>query len=211
MGFAGGSLLNARGGNASNNSWFAFSAYKPNIINGVGTVTIKLDQYYEITSARAHLINNIASYSVNPPKSAAVYGLVNGKEVKICDLGGISTADVQAYWISGESKGIVTDTIIFKFTLDGAFMYLNEIELQGEKAEAPAPEPDPDDEYTLGDVNADGAVNQYDYILVKRHYFGTRTLTDSELLPADVNKDSKVDQYDYILICRHYFGTYVIG
>ena len=66
-------------------------------------------------------------------------------------------------------------------------------------------------EYTLGDVNADGAVNQYDYILVKRHYFGTRTLNDTELLPADVNKDGKVDQYDYILICRHYFGTYKIG
>ena len=63
----------------------------------------------------------------------------------------------------------------------------------------------------LGDVNSDGAINQYDYILVKRHYFGTRYLTETEMLPADVNKDGKVDQYDYILICRHYFGTYVIG
>ena len=66
-------------------------------------------------------------------------------------------------------------------------------------------------QYLLGDANCDGAINQYDYILVKRHYFGTRYLTDSEMLPADVNKDGKVDQYDYILICRHYFGTYVIG
>ena len=69
----------------------------------------------------------------------------------------------------------------------------------------------PAPEYTLGDVNVDGAINQYDYILVKRHYFGTRILTDAEMLPADVNNDTKVDQYDYILICRHYFGTYKIG
>ena len=74
----------------------------------------------------------------------------------------------------------------------------------------PDPNPDPDTEYTLGDVNNDGAINQYDYILVKRHYFGTRILTDAEMKPADVNTDNKVDQYDYILICRHYFGTYVI-
>ena len=66
-------------------------------------------------------------------------------------------------------------------------------------------------EYILGDVNADGAINQYDYILVKRHYFGTRYLTDDEMLPADANSDGEVNQFDYILIRRHYFGTYVIG
>ena len=63
----------------------------------------------------------------------------------------------------------------------------------------------------VGDVNNDQLVNQYDYILVKRHYFGTRTLSDAELDAADVNRDQKVDQYDYILICRHYFGTYKIA
>ena len=63
----------------------------------------------------------------------------------------------------------------------------------------------------LGDVNNDAIIDQYDYILVKRHYFGTRVLTEEEMLPADVNTDNKVDQYDYILICRHYFGTYTIG
>ncbi len=63
----------------------------------------------------------------------------------------------------------------------------------------------------LGDVNNDEAINQYDYILVKRHYFGTRYLTDEEMTRADVNSDGAVNQYDYILIKRHYFGTFVIG
>ncbi len=62
----------------------------------------------------------------------------------------------------------------------------------------------------LGDVNNDEVINQYDYILVKRHHFATRTLTDSEFTRADVNKDGVVNQYDYLLIARHYFGTYVI-
>ena len=63
----------------------------------------------------------------------------------------------------------------------------------------------------LGDVNKDGTINQYDYILVKRHYFETRMLTDDELSRADINDDDSVDQFDYILIMRHYFGTYLIG
>jgi len=63
----------------------------------------------------------------------------------------------------------------------------------------------------LGDVNNDGDINQYDYILVKRHYFETRILTSEEEIRADVNDDGTVDQYDYVLIARHYFGTFVIG
>ncbi|MBE6683673.1 MAG: hypothetical protein E7595_05955 [Ruminococcaceae bacterium] len=64
---------------------------------------------------------------------------------------------------------------------------------------------------SVGDVNNDGAINQYDYILVKRHYFETRYLTDDEMTRADVNNDGNINQYDYILIKRHYFGTYKIG
>lgn len=64
--------------------------------------------------------------------------------------------------------------------------------------------------FTRGDVNDDGKIDQYDYILVKRHYFGTRILTDSEMRPADANDDGEVNQYDYILIKRHYFGTFTI-
>ena len=62
----------------------------------------------------------------------------------------------------------------------------------------------------LGDVNNDGKIDQYDYVLVKRHHFDTRTLTEDEATRADANKDGKVDTYDYLLIARHYFVTYVI-
>ncbi len=61
-----------------------------------------------------------------------------------------------------------------------------------------------------GDVNGDSVIDQYDYILVKRHYFETRILSDDEFTRADVNGDGVVNQFDYILIARHYFGTYKI-
>ncbi len=67
-----------------------------------------------------------------------------------------------------------------------------------------------DSEELLGDVNDDGVIDQYDYILVKRYYFGTISLSPMQTLRADVNSDYVVDQYDYILISRHYFGTYTI-
>jgi len=94
-------------------------------------------------------------------------------------------------------------------TLNGTFAMFSEAELYG--ADVPEKPPVVEPEYTLGDVNDDGKIDQYDYILVKRHYFETRILSAEEALRADVNKDNKVDQYDYILIARHYFGTFVIG
>jgi len=59
----------------------------------------------------------------------------------------------------------------------------------------------------IGDVNGDGSVNQYDYILVKREYFDTVALDERQMVRADVNCDGEIDQYDYILVKRAYFGT----
>ena len=60
-----------------------------------------------------------------------------------------------------------------------------------------------------GDANGDGKLDQYDYIQVKRVYFGTLTVNSTERARADVNSDGEVNQYDYILVKRANFGTYV--
>ena len=65
-------------------------------------------------------------------------------------------------------------------------------------------------EYMLGDVTADGKINEYDYILVARAILGTYTLSEEQSLSADVDKNGIINEYDYILIARHHFGTYVI-
>ena len=60
----------------------------------------------------------------------------------------------------------------------------------------------------LGDINDDGKVNQYDYVLVMREYFDTYTLDEKQTKRADTNFDGTINQYDYVLIKRHYFNTY---
>ena len=74
----------------------------------------------------------------------------------------------------------------------------------------PNPEPEPEPSGTLGDVNSDGKINEYDYILVARAILGTYTLSDEQKVLSDINKDGVINEYDYILIARHHFGTYVI-
>lgn len=63
----------------------------------------------------------------------------------------------------------------------------------------------------LGDINADLNIDQYDYILAKRVYFGTFVADELSALANDANKDGIANQYDYILVKRHYFETYTIG
>ena len=64
--------------------------------------------------------------------------------------------------------------------------------------------------YGNGDVNNDGTVDSFDYILVKRLCQATYRGFLSQLGKADVNADGTVDKYDYILVKRHVLGTYEI-
>ena len=61
-----------------------------------------------------------------------------------------------------------------------------------------------------GDINNDGDIDQYDYILAKRIHFNNYTPTAMQAKCGDVDRDGDNDQYDYILIKRHHFGNYVI-
>ena len=62
--------------------------------------------------------------------------------------------------------------------------------------------------WVLGDVSKNGNVDQYSYILIKRHCFDTYTLDEQEFFSADIDKNGRVDQYDYILVKRMHFETY---
>jgi hypothetical protein len=62
----------------------------------------------------------------------------------------------------------------------------------------------------LGDVNYDGTVDKYDYILIKRAVMETYTLNDAQVLTADIDKNGAVDKFDYILLKRAVMGTYTI-
>ena len=62
--------------------------------------------------------------------------------------------------------------------------------------------------WVLGDVACEGEVNQFSYILIKRHYMNTYTLNEQEAFSADINSDGVIDQFDYILAKRIYFDTF---
>ncbi len=61
-----------------------------------------------------------------------------------------------------------------------------------------------------GDVNSNGKVDQYDYILASRSYFGTFELNSAQFERADIDGNGVINQYDYILIARIFFGTYSV-
>ena len=65
-------------------------------------------------------------------------------------------------------------------------------------------------ELFLGDINVDGKINEYDYILAARYILGTYTFDENEKARADIDGNGIINEYDYILIARHHFGTYVI-
>lgn len=50
----------------------------------------------------------------------------------------------------------------------------------------------------LADVNCDGAVDAFDYLAIKAHYFGIDTLEGHQLQRADINVDGVVDIFDYM-------------
>ncbi len=111
------------------------------------------------------------------------------------------TADfdfTKAEFVDGENS----KTFVFGVPVDDVWYYTNEFTVTYN---------DDSSEYSLGDVDADGDVDQMDYLFVKRAYFDTYTLSEDQILRADVDADGDVDQMDYLYIKRAYFGTYTIG
>ena len=114
-----------------------------------------------------------------------------------------ATTTLYTYSIFSEE---ILEARYIKFTVvpSGNFVWLDEVEatITSGVDEIPG---------TLGDVNSDGKINEYDYILVARAILGTYTLSNDQMILSDINKDGVINEYDYILIARHHFGTYVIG
>ncbi len=63
---------------------------------------------------------------------------------------------------------------------------------------------------TIGDVDNDGTIGKYDYVIIKRAVMGTYILDKTQKLSADVDKNGGIDKYDYILIKRHVTKKFTI-
>lgn len=55
-------------------------------------------------------------------------------------------------------------------------------------------------DYTVGDINDDGIIDQNDVTLVKQYVQEGKPLTEKQLKAADINKDGEVKTTDYMLL-----------
>ncbi len=58
-----------------------------------------------------------------------------------------------------------------------------------------------------GDVNQDGVIDMFDYLLVKSFYFEVAVPTADEALRADMNEDGVIDMFDYLEVKTAYFNS----
>ena len=63
----------------------------------------------------------------------------------------------------------------------------------------------------FGDVNGDGSIKASDYVNIKNHIMGNKSLNGAYLKAADVNRDGSVKASDYVLIKNNIMGTYNIN
>ncbi len=54
--------------------------------------------------------------------------------------------------------------------------------------------------YAEGDVNGDGNVNMFDYLMVKSFYFEKTVPTDAQFARADLTGDGKINMFDYLAL-----------
>lgn len=60
----------------------------------------------------------------------------------------------------------------------------------------------------LGDVNSDGTVNAFDYMLMKRFVLGTYCPSVIDYMVWDINADGRINAIDYMLLKRTVLGTF---
>jgi len=184
--------------NFSNNSWFFFQKGKNASADGVGTVTVDLGGYYDFSKARVHLANVGTNMGIYAPKSVKLYGSLDGSEYGLLGEFATDDSDTIVYWseISSSEEGVTVKYVRFEFTVNSSSIgtYLNEIEFYGTESDY-TPE-----ESIEGDVNGDGCLDMFDYMLVKTHHFKKYTLSEEEFKKADVCKDGAIDVFDYMML-----------
>ncbi len=182
-------------------------------INADGTVTAKKDGTATV----------LISYEATMPDGTTKYTLYTQPvTVKVGALDGL-TLNSTDYTLDGDKVlGVAEKTSAEEFLLavadaENAKLYDAEgkeltgtsvigngytVEYKGKKATI----------VVLGDVSGNGAVDVFDYVLVKRSALNTFKPTDIQRLAADVITGSGdgIDSFDYLAVKRHVLGSFNI-
>ena len=171
-------------------------------------VDIDLGALYSVKAVRTNLYG--ATWGITDPTDPSVkvkvYVSKDGKTYTEYDNATAELQDSEGNWKINRFTIELGDNVDARYVrvtfINARFLWTDEICVFGEPSQTP--------EYVKGDVNGDGKINEYDYILVARAILGTYTLDETETLASDIDNNGIINEYDYILIARHHFGTYVI-
>ncbi len=191
---------------AGSSLWYGIfcnsAATDSNAPAGKASVVVDLGNYCDITSVGIHYAS-MSEAAVAPPANIEVYGCTVPQE-GFYDIGTIETEyNNGQFWVRGEFKSKSVRYVRFDVTLGDYWAMLDEIEIFGIPSEKGVPN-------MLGDINGDSKTDVMDYVLLKRHCFGTYNLTEEQKVIADVNLDGAVDLKDYTALKRFCFGNYYI-
>ena len=174
-----------------------------NAPDGIGAITFDLKSIRTLNQIRIHTIHD-ESWAIGALSDIKIYiseDGINWSESS-ADIQIPTCGDGVAYWI--DITGIwETRYIKIDCTLSRVFAFINEIEAYAEYDYG-------NTTVALGDVNFDGSIDSADYILVKRHCFGSFFLDESQKISADIDLNGSIDSSDYILLKRITFSTYSV-
>ena len=95
------------------------------------------------------------------------------------------------------ANGYTWDKIVTSDGLEGfvANKYLNKGGNNSNDTNQPG-----DNKKILGDVNGNNMLDPSDYVLIKNHIMGVKSLTADQQVVADYNQNGRIDPSDYVLI-----------
>ncbi len=215
------------------NQWFGISMNSDDDgsanadANGVCSIVIDLGDNYDINNVKVNAFVGNQDGIAKPAKiEAFISESSNGGYTSIGELvAGQAKNNVAWYSVDGNGIGryLKIEVTIARYD-DGVpytYAFINEIEAYGVIAKDDENEGENDDENNggdnngdtgsakKGDVNDNGKIDARDYLLLKRAFFKTYTLT-CDLSVADINDNGKLDARDYLLLKRAFFKTYEI-
>lgn len=132
------------------------------------------------------------------------FSVKTGETVRYTAVIGPEDATVKSYeWLVDGQKAGTGATLNYLFTDAGSYTLLLRVtDRSGTVTEksVTVTADTPEKVYALGDINADGAVDQADAELLSAYIVGKAELTQAQLLRADMNGDRVIDSRDTYLI-----------
>ena len=171
--------------------------------NGYASITVDLGKKYDLDKFVAKVASSLNKVSgITAPATVSVF--VSNDNKTWTEAGSVNPIDNPTFSTVDATvtldKAVCARYVQYRFVGSSNWIMVAEVEAYGVECD--------DAEVILGDVDASGKVDSYDYLLVKRACFDTYDLSDVEFTRAEVSGDSKIDSADYLLIKRIAFGTY---